>query len=58
MEVSHGNTGKLPKGSVLDGYTALLDVLLQNGISNSTVCFECLKDKGYPGSQSTIKRYI
>lgn len=57
-ELPHGNTGKSPRGSVLDGYTGILDHLLKKGISNSVVCFERLQEQGYPGSQSTIKRYI
>ena len=58
QEVPHGNTGKIPSTSVLDGYTATLDDLLKKGISNSSVCLSRLQDKGYRGSQSTIKRYI
>lgn len=57
-ELSHGNKDRIQPHSVLDGYTAALDELLQKGVSNSTVCFERLKDKGYPGSLSTVKRYI
>ena len=58
MEVSHGNTGKDNHRSVLHGYTSTLDELLINGVSNSNVCFERLREKGYTGSQSTVKRYI
>lgn len=57
-EVPHGNTGKSPSTSVLDGYTGLLDTFLRQGVTNSSVCLERLQEYGYPGSQSTIKRYI
>lgn len=56
-EVPHGNSGKT-KTSVLDGYTGLLDNLLKSGIDNSTVCYERLHEQSFPGSQSTVKRYI
>jgi len=58
QELPHGNTGKIPSSSVLDGYTATLDNLLKKEISNSSVCLSRLQEKGYRGSQSTIKRYI
>lgn len=57
-EAPHGNTGKISISTVLDGYTNSLDTLLRSGVSNSSVCFERLRDQGYTGSQSTVKRYI
>lgn len=57
-EAPHGNTGKVSSCTVLDGYTEMLDTLLKKGITNSSVCFERLQGIGYPGSCSTIKRYI
>lgn len=44
--------------SVLEGFTATLDELLRSGVTNSTVCLERLRGKGYPGSLSTVKRYL
>lgn len=43
---------------MLSSYTGLLDGLLRNGVTNSAVCFGRLKENGYTGSQTTIKRYI
>ena len=43
---------------MLTGYTAYLDELLCQGISNSAVCLERLQSIGYKGSLSTVKRYI
>ena len=57
-DLPHGNTGKTASCSVLDGYTEMLDDFLKRGITNSAVCFERLQEAGYPGSRSTIKRYI
>ena len=56
-KVPHGNSGKT-NTSVLDGYTGTLDNLLKSGIDNSSVCYDRIKSQGYPGSQSTVKRYI
>ena len=42
----HGNTGK-HRPRILDGYTGILDCLLQSGVSNAEVCFERLQEAGY-----------
>lgn len=42
----------------LDGFTAILDNLLREGVHNSAVCFKRLCQEGYTGSQTTVKRYI
>lgn len=55
---SHGNTGHKPKNSVLGGFEGHIDGLLAHGVSNSSVCFERLREQGYKGSISTLKRYI
>ena len=57
-EVPHGNTGKSSSCSVLDGFTVMLDDHLKRGITNSSVIFDHLQEAGYPGSCSTVKRYI
>lgn len=49
---------QVPKSSILSGYTAVLDQLLQQGITNSVVCLNRLQELGFPGSQTTVKRYI
>jgi len=54
----HGLTGQKQHASVLNGYTAVLDKMLQQSITNSVVCLQRLQDLGYTGSQSTVKRYI
>ena len=54
----HGLTGRKASVSVLSGYTSVLDDLLRKNVSNSAVCFERLKESGYKGSLSTVKRYI
>lgn len=56
--VPHGRTGIKNKSSVLDGYTAYLDSLLMQGVSNSVVCHERLLQQGCTASLSSVKRYI
>ena len=54
----HGLIGQKQSNTVLTGYTAYLDRLLGQGITNSVVCLERLQSMGYEGSLSTVKRYI
>lgn len=53
----HGLKEK-PKSTVLKGYTAILDNLLLQGVTNSVVCLQRLQGAGCIGSQTTVKRYI
>ena len=57
-DTPHGNTGKVPVPSVVNGYTDTLDELLKAGVTNSVVCTERIAELGYTGSQSSVKRYI
>ena len=54
----HGLKGKASDLGVLSGYTGIIDDLLRKGITNSVVSFDRLREAGYGGSLSTIKRYI
>lgn len=54
----HGNKGRRANKTVLTGYTGMLDGLLQNGVSNSAVCFERLKEAGFTGGLTAVKTYI
>ena len=47
-----------PTVSVLYGFTDFLDNLLRQGISSATVCTRRLAEIGYPGSETTVRRYI
>lgn len=58
VNLPHGRTGLKKPSSVLSGYTAVIDKLLQSGITNSSVCFDRITEIGYSGSLSTVKRYI
>ena len=54
----NGNKGKKHEITVLTGFTGLIDDYLKKGVSNSEVINERLKEVGYTGSVTTIKRYI
>lgn len=54
----HGLVGQKQKRTVLGGYSAYLDSLLSQGITNSVVCLNRLQAIGFEGSLSTVKRYI
>ena len=41
--------GAKPKEHLLDGYSSVLDNLLRNGVSNSTVCLGRLQAIGFSG---------
>lgn len=57
-EQEHGLKGRKSAGTVLSGFSSVLDDMLMRGACNSSVCFEQLKRLGYNGSLSSIKRYI
>lgn len=54
----HGLTGTTHRVSVLTGFTSVLDDFLRKGVSNSSVCYEHLKELGYTGSQTTVRDYL
>ena len=55
---SYDATKRVNLPQKLDGYEDKLNSYLKRGIKNATVCFERLQKDGYPGSLTTIKRYI
>lgn len=54
----HANKGRMPEHTVLTGYSGILDSMLSNGISNSSVCYERLQETGYTGGLTAVKVYI
>ena len=56
-ETAYGLVG-VKRDRNLDGYSAVLEHLLRDGVSNSAVCLEQLQEIGFTGSCSTVKRYI
>ena len=58
VDMPHGRNGLKADKTVLTGFTGVIDALLAKGITNSSVCFERLKDAGYKGGLTTVKTYI
>jgi transposase len=54
----HGRKGLKAKKTVLSGYEDTIDKFLTNGVSNSNVIFERIKEEGYTGGLTTVKDYI
>lgn len=54
----HGRTGQHAETTVLSGFTGVLDKLLKQNVTNSSVCLERLQEMGYTGGQTQIKEYI
>ncbi len=58
VDKPHGLTGRKAKVTVLTGYTGIIDDLLRKGITNSSLCFDRLKENGYIGGLTAVKNYI
>ena len=58
VDKPHGRTGSKAASTVLTGYTGILDALISKGVTNSSVCFDRLKENGYTGGLTSIKDYI
>lgn len=54
----HGNKGRKCENTILSGFTSVIDNLLKQGVVNSEVHLEHLREFGYTGSLTTVKRYI
>lgn len=57
-EIPHGLKGRKTDVTVLSGYTGVLDNLLRNNVTNSSVCKERLQELGYTGGLTSVKNYI
>ena len=58
VDKPHALIGRKADHTILTGFTGVIDTLLSKGITNSSVCFDRMKEAGYRGSLSTIKKYI
>ena len=46
------------KPTIMEEYSSLVDNYLRAGVSNSVVILQRLKEYGFPGSETTVRRYI
>ena len=58
VDAPHGRTGMKAQSTVLSGYTGIIDSLLVKGVTNSSICFDRLKENGYAGGLTSVKDYI
>ena len=54
----HGRNGRKADVTVLTGYTAVLDNLLRENVTNASRCFEKLQELGYTGKITQVRVYI
>ena len=54
----HGRCGTKAAVTVLTGFEDTIDGLLRQGVTNSSVCFDRIEERGYSGSLTTVKNYI
>lgn len=54
----HGRCGMKAEVTVLTGFTDAIDALLRNGVTNSSVHLDRIREKGYKGGLTAVKDYI
>ena len=57
-ETPHALTGRKASKTVMTGYESVANDLLRQGVKNTSVIYDRLKEVGYKGSLSGIKRYV
>ena len=57
-EMPHALTGRKALKTVMTGYESVANNLLRQGVKNTSVIYDRLKEVGYKGSLSGIKRYV
>ena len=54
----HGRCGMKAAVTVLTGFTDTLDGLLREGVTNSSVLLDRIREQGYEGGLTTVKGYV
>jgi transposase len=54
----HGLKGHHPKVTLLTGFTGIIDALLMQGVTNSSVIYDRLKENGFQGGLTIVKGYV
>ena len=57
-EMPHARTGRKASKTVMTGFESVANNLLRQGVKNSSAIFDRLKEVGYKGSLSGVKRYV
>ncbi len=58
VDAPHGLIGRKAETTLLTGYTGIIDDLLKKGITNSSLCYDRLKENGFTGGRTIVKNYI
>lgn len=58
VDLPDARLGRKAENTLLTGYTGIIDDLLRKGVTNSSVCYDRLKEVGYKGGLTTVKTYI
>jgi len=58
FRAEHGRCGMRSETTVLTGFEEDIDELLRQGVTNSSVCLERIREKGYAGGLTKVKEYI
>lgn len=58
IETPHALTGRKASKTVMTGYESVANNLLRQGVKNTSVIYDRLKEVGYKGSLSGVKRYV
>lgn len=57
-DMPHAPTGRKSVKTVMTGYESVANNLLRQGVKNTSVIYDRLKEVGYKGSLSGVKRYV
>ena len=58
IDLPHALTGRKAEHTLLTGFTGIIDELLRKGITNSSLCYDRLKENGFQGGLTIVKDYI
>ena len=58
IDLPHALAGRKAEHTLLTGFTGIIDELLRKGITNSSLCYDRLKENGFQGGLTIVKDYI
>lgn len=58
IDLPHASVGRTASQTLLTGFTGIIDGLLKKGITNSSICYDRLKENGFQGGLTIVKEYI
>lgn len=58
VDLPHALTGRKAGQTLLTGFTGIIDEPLLKGVTNSSVCYDRLRENGFQGGLTIVKEYI